>query len=195
MSRRGLLLAGAVGVGLPVGVSVPAMAAPAKVGADHWTTSFMTRAENREGFDVEDMDAWQRENARFLIAIVKGHDLGKHEAVIALATAIVESWLYNYTPEVDHDSGGLFQQRPSVGWGSAREVRHKKKAIEGFLGVGTHTDNPGLIQAVPDHDEADVGEAAQTVQQSAHPERYGKQAGTARTIWDRLHAEVEPVSD
>jgi hypothetical protein len=193
-SRRHLLLAGAVGLGLPLGTSAPALAAPTAIGPDHWTKEFMTRREDREGFDVDDMDGWQKDNARFLIAVVKGHDLGEHEGLIVLSTAIVESWLYNYTPAVDHDSGGLFQQRPSAGWGSAHEVRHKRKAAEAFLGVGDHSEAPGLIQAVPDHAHADVGEAAQAVQQSAHPDRYGKQVDAAQDIWDRFHADVLPMS-
>src|SRR5699024_1847147 len=81
-------------------------------------------------------DDWQVENAKFIIAVVKGHELGEEVAVVALITAIVEAWLYNYEPAVDADSGGLFQQRQSMGWGTYDEVGHKKLAADAFLLLG-----------------------------------------------------------
>jgi hypothetical protein len=187
-SRRRLLLAGTIGL-TALATAAPAMAADAD--ADDWTESFMTRAETREGFAVDAMDDWQVENARFIIAVCKGHGIGAHGTQIVLATAIVEAWLYNYEPAVDLDSGGLFQQRPSMGWGSAAEVRHKKKAIDGFLGLGDHSTAPGLLQVAPDYENWDLGEAAQEVQQSAHPDRYAEQASAAKTLWERYSDDVD----
>src|SRR5699024_12474534 len=93
---------------------------------DDWSQEFSTRAEDRQGFRVDDMDEWQTATARFILAVAAGHDIDPQGAKIALITAIVEAWLYNYEPAVDADSGGLFQPRPSMGWGSYEEVRHKK---------------------------------------------------------------------
>ena len=134
-------------------------------------------------------------NARFILAGASGHDIDDHVAKIALITAIVEAWLYNYEPAVDADSGGLFQQRPSMGWGSYEEVRHKKKAIDAFFGVGTHSQPPGLLQISPDYSQWEPGAAAQEVQRSAHPGRYAEQWAAAETLWERHAHDVEPYRD
>lgn len=199
LSRRRLLVTGALGLAAAAsaGTVAPAAAAPlgAQPAAEEWTEEFLTRPETREGFQVEAMDEWQVENARFLIAAVTGHGLGEDVGVIVLITAIVESWLYNYEPAVDADSGGLFQQRPSMGWGTYDEVRHKKHAVDAFLGLGEHSQAPGLLQVVGDVASWDPGAAAQAVQVSAHPERYAAQVGAARTLWDRFAGDVAPYTD
>lgn len=192
LSRRRLLLAGTIGL-TALATAAPAMAADAD--SDDWTESFMTRAETREGFALDGMDDWQIENARFIIAVCKGHGISAHGTQIVLATAIVEAWLYNYEPAVDADSGGLFQQRPSMGWGSYEEVRHKKKAIDAFFGVGTHSQPPGLLQISPDYRQWEPGAAAQEVQRSAHPGRYAEQWAAAETLWERHAHDVEPYRD
>src|SRR5690606_35372311 len=79
-----------------------------------------TRAETHEGFLLDAMDDWQIENAKFIIAVIKGHELGEQAAVITLATAIVESWLRNYEPAVDLDSGGHVPAAPLDGLGQLR---------------------------------------------------------------------------
>src|SRR5699024_11948872 len=87
-SRRHLLVTGALGLAAAatVGSVVPAAAAPlgAEAGAGEWTEEFLTRPENREGFLPDAMDDWQVENAKFIIAVVKGHELGEEVAVVAL---------------------------------------------------------------------------------------------------------------
>jgi len=191
LSRRHLLLAGAVGV-----TSLAALGSLAPARAEEvWTEEFMTRPETREGFLLDAMDEWQVENTKFIIAVIKGHGLDEQAATITLATAIVESWLRNYEPAVDLDSGGLFQQRPSMGWGTYDEVRHKKRAIDAFLGLGAHSEAPGLLDLAPDYREWEPGEAAQAVQVSAHPERYAEQVPAAQTLWGRYADDVEPYSD
>ncbi|GAA1333705.1 hypothetical protein GCM10028787_12070 [Brachybacterium horti] len=199
VSRRHLLRAAPLGL---AAVSVPTFAATALAApsapaeaSDEWTEEFLTRAENREYFALDDMDDWQTDNARFVIAVCKGHGISAHGAQIVLATAIVEAWLYNYEPAVDLDSGGMFQQRPSMGWGTAEQVRHKKRAIDAFLGLGDHSEAPGLLDVAPDYESWDVGSAAQAVQASAFPERYQEQAEAAAAIWDRYQSEVDPYTD
>lgn len=190
LPRRSLLLAGALGV---ASLASYATITPAAA-QETWTEEFMTRDENRSGFQLDAMDEWQVDNARLIIAQAKGHDIDAHGAQIALATAIVESWLYNLHPAVDHDSGGLFQQRPSQSWGSYQEVRHKKSAIEAFFGVGGHSAAPGLLQLSPDYRQWAAGDAAQAVQMSAHPERYADQVTAAGTLWDRYAHDVDPYT-
>ena len=191
LSRRHLLLAGALGV---TAVATLGTAFPARAADEVWTEEFMTRPENRQGFDVDAMDAWQIDNATFIIAVAAGHGVGPEGTKIALITAIVESWLYNYEPAVDHDSGGLFQQRPAMGWGTYDEVRHKKKAIDAFLGFGDHASPPGLDQLIPDYREWESGAAAQAVQVSAHPDRYSQQLPAADILWERYAHDVSPFS-
>jgi hypothetical protein len=50
--------------------------------------------------------------ARAIVQTTRARGLGQRAAVIAVTTAITESSLHNYTQPVDHDSLGLFQQRP-----------------------------------------------------------------------------------
>lgn len=192
LSRRHLLLAGALGIS---SLAALGAAAPARAADEVWTEDFMTRPETREGFDIDAMDDWQIDNAKFIIAVCAGHGFGIEGTKITLITAIVESWLYNYQPAVDHDSGGLFQQRPSMGWGTYDEVRHKKKAIDAFLGLGAHATPPGLLQIVPNYKEWEPGAAAQEVQRSAHPGRYSEQLPAAQAIWDRYAHDVSPYVD
>ncbi|WP_394216853.1 hypothetical protein [Brachybacterium vulturis] len=201
-SRRRLLATGALGLAAAATLGAVAPASAALLGdgdldaeeSAQWTEEFLTRPETREGFVLDAMDDWQVANAKFIIAVVKGHRLGEEVAVIALITAIVEAWLYNYEPAVDADSGGLFQQRPSMGWGTYDQVRHKKHALDAFLGRGEHSQAPGLLQAVPDVAAWEPGAAAQAVQASAHPERYTELVGAAREIWQRFADDVEPYS-
>ena len=192
LSRRHLLIAGALGIS---SLAALGTAAPARAAVEVWTEEFMSRAETREGFDVDAMDDWQIDNAKFIIAVCAGHGFGIEATKITLITAIVESWLYNYEPAVDHDSGGLFQQRPSMGWGTYDEVRHKKKAIDAFLGLGSHASPPGLLQLAPDYREWEPGAAAQAVQISAHPGRYSEQLPAAQILWDRYAHDVSPYTD
>ena len=192
LSRRHLLLAGAFGV---TSLAALGTIAPAARAEEIWTEEFMTRPETREGFALDAMDDWQIDNTKFIIAVIKGHDLDEEAAVITLATAIVESWLRNYEPAVDLDSGGLFQQRPSMGWGTYDEVRHKKRAVDAFLGLGDHSEAPGLLELGTDYHDMAPGDAAQAVQGSAHPERYAEQVPAAQTLWERYADDVEPFTD
>ena len=73
-------------------------------------------------------------------------------------------------------------------------MRNKKLALDAFLGLGEHSQAPGLLQVVPDVASWEPGAAAQSVQASAHPERYTEQVAAAREIWDRFAADVEPYT-
>ena len=88
--------------------------------------------------------------------------------VIALATALQESGLRNLDYG-DRDSLGLFQQRPSMGWGTPTQVTDPAYAAHAFFtGAGT---NPGLLDI--SHWEAlPLWLAADSVQHSAYPIAY-----------------------
>ena len=65
--------------------------------------------------------------------------------LIALMTAAQESTLRNLEYG-DRDSLGLFQQRPSMGWGTPAQVRDPAYAAAAFYGgPASPTSNPGLL--------------------------------------------------
>lgn len=190
--RRALLL-GALPAALAV-VAAPALTAPARADdATAFPSEFVTARENRSGWDAANPTGTQRENARLIIAVAKAHGVSAHGTQIALATAIVESWLYNRGIVTDGTSGGLFQQQTGWGWGTADQVRDKVLATRAFFGVADHTSNPGLLD-VPGWQDMSIGRAAQAVQASAYPDRYAEQAAAARSLWDELAGTVGPYA-
>lgn len=116
------------------------------------------------------LDPEQASNAATIAAVTVRRDLPARAATIALATAIQESGLRNLTYG-DRDSLGLFQQRPSQGWGTAEEVRDPVYATNAFLDV---------LVRVEGWRDLDVTDAAQRVQRSAFPEAYGDHETEAR---------------
>ena len=91
---------------------------------------------------------------------------------IALATAIQESGLVNLRSG-DRDSLGLFQQRPSQGWGTPDEILDP---------VGSTTTFYTALLKVPGWATLDVTEAAQEVQRSGFPEAYADHEPEARLL-------------
>jgi cell wall-associated NlpC family hydrolase len=90
--------------------------------------------------------------------------------VIAVAVAIQESTLRN----LDHrDSLGLFQQRPSQGWGTPEQIMNPTYATTQFY---RH------LQAVPGWQQVSLNDAAQAVQHSGTPDAYGRHQQTAEAI-------------
>jgi murein DD-endopeptidase MepM/ murein hydrolase activator NlpD len=117
-------------------------------------------------------DSDQVANAATILAV--GHQLGVPPRgwIIALSTAMQESSLRNL-PDGDRDSIGLFQQRPSQGWGTPEQLRDPAYATEAFY---QH------LLDVPDWQLLPLTEAAQAVQRSAHPDAYAKWEPDAREL-------------
>jgi murein DD-endopeptidase MepM/ murein hydrolase activator NlpD len=92
--------------------------------------------------------------------------------VIAVATAMQESTLRNLAGG-DRDSVGLFQQRPSQGWGTPAQLQDPAYASEKFFGKLVTIDG---WQTMP------LTEAAQAVQISAYPDAYAKWEGPAAEL-------------
>ncbi len=82
-------------------------------------------------------------------------NLSAYAATIAVATAMQESSLQNLTTATNADSLGLFQQRPSMGWGTAAELTDPTYAAKAFL-----KDLPSGYASM------DLASAAQSVQAS-----------------------------
>jgi murein DD-endopeptidase MepM/ murein hydrolase activator NlpD len=100
--------------------------------------------------------------------------------VIAVATAMQESSLVNHGdlgPRNDHDSLGLFQQRPSQGWGTPEQIMDPVYSSKKFYSK--------LIQ-LPNWETLPLTVAAQRVQISAYPNAYAKHEPTATQIVNQL---------
>ena len=99
--------------------------------------------------------------------------------VIALAAAMQESSLRNLA-HGDRDSVGLFQQRPSQGWGSAAALQDPATAARLFF-TGNAGRTRGLLD-VPGWSSMSVTGAAQAVQVSAYPKAYAQWETTAKRL-------------
>jgi hypothetical protein len=88
----------------------------------------------------------------------------------------------------DHDSLGLFQMRPQMGWGTVAELMDPTYQARAFYGGPTGPNRgqpPGLLDLRGRH-ELTLGQAAQAVERSAHPDRYDGYEPVARTILSAL---------
>ncbi len=114
----------------------------------------------------------QAENAALIAAIGTSRGLPARAVSIALATAYQESKIVNIDYG-DRDSLGLFQQRPSQGWGTTTQVRDRYYSINAFYDA---------LEKIPDFRSMRITEAAQLVQRSGFPEAYEDHASDARTL-------------
>ncbi len=126
------------------------------------------------------LDTEQAASATSIAAVGKRLGLADHAVTIALATALQESNLRNL-PEGDLDSIGLFQQRPSQGWGTPEQISDPRYATETFY---RH------LVKVPNWGALPVTEAAQAVQRSGVPDGYAKWEGEARALAQALTGQV-----
>ncbi|WP_446680637.1 LysM peptidoglycan-binding domain-containing protein [Agromyces hippuratus] len=128
-----------------------------------------------------------RGNARIIVDVGRALGVPDQGIVIALAAAAQESGLKN--PEYgDRDSLGLFQQRPSQGWGTVDEVLDPVRAATAFYG-GAADPNAGRTRGlldIPGWESLTVTQAAQAVQLSAHPDHYAKWEASARAWLSEL---------
>lgn len=121
------------------------------------------------------LDAEQAGNAALIIQIGRELGIPDRGIAIALGTAMQESWLRNLDWG-DRDSLGLFQQRPSSGWGTPEQVRDPARAVRVFYGGPSDpngTATRGLLD-IPGWQDMSYADAAQAVQISAYPERYAQ---------------------
>ncbi|MET8055721.1 peptidoglycan-binding domain-containing protein [Streptomyces microflavus] len=142
--------------------------------------------------DPSDLGPEQLAHARTVIGVGKGARIPEQGQVIALMTAMQESTFVNYTTPVDNDSLGIFQQRPSMGWGTAKQITHVPTASKSFYGLPSPTENPGLLQ-IDGWESMEPGEACQAVQRSAHPGRYAQWERFARDLLEREGPTVDPI--
>jgi len=135
----------------------------------------------------------QAENAALIAAIAVRRGMPARAATIAIATAYQESKLVNIDYG-DRDSLGLFQQRPSQGWGTRREILDPEYSINAFYDALAQVDGYEALQ---------VTVAAQEVQRSAFPDAYADHEADARVLasaltgqsWRAFHCTVTDTPD
>lgn len=141
---------------------------------------------------VADLTQAQMNNAAAIVKVGKTLEFSRWGMIIAVATAMQESDLYNLASDVlpesldyphegvgsDHDSVGLFQQRPSSGWGAVADLMRPAYAAEQFYNALAN------VSGWPD---MALTEAAQAVQVSAYPDAYAKHEDRATQIVQALN--------
>ncbi len=114
----------------------------------------------------------QAQNATIIAAVGIRKGMPDHAVTVALAAALQESHLMNL-PYGDRDSLGLFQQRPSQGWGTPAQILDPAYASSAFY---------DRLARVSGWESLPVTEAAQLVQGSANPSAYAQWEGEARAL-------------
>jgi hypothetical protein len=122
------------------------------------------------------LDPEQAQHAGLISAIAVARGLPARAASIALATAYQESDLRNLEGG-DRDSVGLFQQRPSQGWGTAEQIGDPAYAANAFYDA---------LVKVDGYESMEITVAAQAVQRSAFPGAYADHEKDARTLASAL---------
>jgi hypothetical protein len=136
---------------------------------------------------VAGLDQVAMNNAAIIVGVGVRRGLPRRALVVAIATALQESRLYNYAsgnvPEslryphqavgYDHDSVGLFQQRPSQGWGAVAQLMNPAYAAGLFY---------DRLVRVAGWESMSVAAAAQAVQVSAFPSAYEQHRNRAEQI-------------
>jgi cell wall-associated NlpC family hydrolase len=130
------------------------------------------------GVSVPGLDdpAVQLPNAVTITATGIAMNVPARGQVVALATALQESGLRNLDSG-DRDSLGLFQQRPSQGWGSAEQIMQPIYASTRFYQA---------LLKVDGWQSLTVTQAAQAVQQSAYPDAYAKWQALASALQEAI---------
>lgn len=122
------------------------------------------------------LDLEQGRWSTLMSAIAQQRGLPPRATTIAIATAFQESKIRNIDYG-DRDSLGLFQQRPSQGWGTAQQV------LDPFHSIGAFYDG---LEKVRDYENMAITDAAQEVQRSAFPLAYADHEDDARALASSL---------
>jgi hypothetical protein len=122
------------------------------------------------------VDLEQAHFASIIAGVSVRRGLPPRAASIALATAYQETGIRNLNYG-DRDSVGLFQQRPSQGWGTKRQL------MDPYYATGKFYD---ALVKIKNWENADINKVAQKVQLSAHPEAYRDHEADARVLASAL---------
>ncbi|MFZ0530331.1 MAG: hypothetical protein WAL91_07335 [Propionicimonas sp.] len=178
MKRLGAVLAGVLGV-----MVVLALIAG---GVVLWSTynksplPIEDRCVATAGGNTTTVDPDQAHYASIIAGLSIKRELAPRAASIALATAYQESGIRNL--DYGHaDSIGLFQQRPSKGWGTIEEIMDPWYSAREFYRA---------LERVKNWQTKDINDVAQAVQRSAYPEAYRRHETNARTLASSLTGET-----
>ena len=135
-----------------------------------------------------DLATDQAANAGLITAVAVRRGLPARAASIALATAMQESKLRNigHGDQAGPDSRGLFQQRPSQGWGTSEQVMDPYHASNAFYSA---------LVKVPGYETLAITVAAQRVQRSAYPDAYAQHEVMARAFASSLTGQSPAALD
>lgn len=158
------------------------------IDTDEVTKEVTKLLDGASGKDVHieglDLPAEQIPNAQTIVATGLSLDVPAKGQIIAIATAMQESRLRNLNSG-DRDSLGLFQQRPSQGWGTAQQIRDPVYASEQFY---KH------LLKVDGWQQMKVTQAAQAVQRSGYPDAYAQWEDLAAALQKAIAATF-PAAD
>ena len=129
------------------------------------------------------LDLEQAEAAAIIAGVAVRRGLPPRAATIALATAYQESGLRNLA-HGDRDSLGLFQQRPSQGWGTAAQVQDPHYAAWKFYDA---------LVKIKNYEQLAITVAADRVQRSAYPNAYADHEADARVLASALTGQSKGV--
>jgi murein DD-endopeptidase MepM/ murein hydrolase activator NlpD len=135
---------------------------------------------NRTFHRIGSLGDAQMRNAATIIAVGQKMNVPPRGWVVAIATALQESVLTNLGnlgAMNDHDSLGLFQQRPSQGWGPPGEIMNPEHSSTKFY---------ERLVKIPGWETMPLTVAAQKVQASAYPDAYAKHEPLAALIVNKL---------
>jgi len=122
----------------------------------------------------------QMRNAAIIVQVGQQMQVPPRGWVVAIATALQESGLRNLPNLVsrnDHDSVGLFQQRPSMGWGTVEQIMDPRYSSRKFY---------ERLVKIPNWQTIALTDAAQDVQRSAFPDAYAKHEQLASQVVNAL---------
>lgn len=122
------------------------------------------------------LDPEQGQIVALIAAIADKRGLPARAVTIAIATAYQESKIRNIA-HGDRDSVGIFQQRPSQGWGTVAQIRDEHYTINKFFAE---------LAKVDGYEDMVITEAAQAVQRSAYPNAYDKHEENSRVLASAL---------
>ncbi|MFD9634499.1 hypothetical protein [Streptomyces violascens] len=168
-SRRGRLLR--IGAALVVLLAIAGYLVVQYVSGGPGAPRCVAGTGDGQGATFE-MSPEQAENAATISAVGISHGMPERAVTIALATAMQESGLRNLN-HGDRDSLGLFQQRPSQGWGNAEQIMDPVYSAGKFY---KH------LAEVPGYSRLPLTVAAQKVQRSAYPQAYAKHEPDAAVL-------------
>jgi cell wall-associated NlpC family hydrolase len=149
------------------------------------------------------LDQTQLERAATIIAVGNSENIDENGQLVALMAALTESTLrvlanptavpqsVNYPNDgdgSDHDSLGLFQMRPSTGWGSVANLMDPVWSTRAFYGGpdGPNHGSPAGLLDIPNWQNLSLGAAAQAVEVSQYPDRYANYQPVAEKIASTL---------